>query len=44
MTKAGQSFTLYCIATGPRLKSVLWRKESDGTLEFGDYSRIGVYA
>ena len=43
-TEVGQSITLYCIATGTHLQSVMWRKESDGTLEFGDYSRIGVHA
>ena len=43
MTRVGQKTTLYCIASGPSLKSVWWRKESDGAQEVGDYSRTGVY-
>ena len=40
--KAGQGVALYCIATGFRLGSVLWWKESDGTQETGDYSLTGI--
>ena len=43
-TEAGHSITLTCIASGPQLKSVTWKKESDGTTVIGDYSRRGVHS
>ena len=43
ITEAGDTVTLTCIVIGFGLQSVVWSKQSDGTLEMGDYNTQGVY-